>query len=158
MLPSEFYDRTGVNLTGEDYAEVEKIYNAVEMNKDDFCELWLGIRENQLFKELWKAYRYSDEHIQNLLSDKKTLEETLKAEQNAFNKRVRELNASYKSDKEVFARKILIEAIGAENKAILDMVEEEFGFDFIVQVKLEENLPLLEADRTFLIKAVKNML
>ena len=52
MLQSEFYDRTGVTLTTEEYGEVENIYNRVQMNKDEFCKLWMKCRDNKIIKEL----------------------------------------------------------------------------------------------------------
>lgn len=56
MLQSEFYERTGVTLSCEEYAKVERVYDYVKMDKDHFCEEWLKIRSSALFDETMDAF------------------------------------------------------------------------------------------------------
>ena len=56
MLQSEFYERTHITLTGEEYADVEFLYMNVEMNKDEFCKQWLKNRSNKLFQQISDVY------------------------------------------------------------------------------------------------------
>lgn len=43
MTTIEFYDRTGVVVSAEEYREIERMYMHFDGNKDEFCEWW---REN----------------------------------------------------------------------------------------------------------------
>lgn len=41
MLQSEFYDRTGVLVGGDEWWEINRQYNAFNGNKDAFCRAWM---------------------------------------------------------------------------------------------------------------------
>lgn len=41
MLQSEFYDRTGVLVGGDEWWEINRQYNAFNGNKDAFCRAWI---------------------------------------------------------------------------------------------------------------------
>ena len=139
MLQSEFYDRTKVTLTGEEYARVEEIYNRTKVEKDEFCKLWLEIRNNKILDELLdhtlKMENLLDKAESSISNHKKELEKE------------RERSEQRMKD---FARKI-VERFG-DDKAIYDAVEEEFTLDFIVKVKLENRFELEEHEREHLLK------
>ena len=53
MNRQEFEQRTGLKVTAEEYAEVEKIYMAAgEMDKETFCASWKACGSDPLVKEL----------------------------------------------------------------------------------------------------------
>lgn len=41
MLQSEFYERTGVVLSGDDFWAVNAAYNRSPLTKDEFCDKWM---------------------------------------------------------------------------------------------------------------------
>lgn len=40
MMRSEFIKRTGIEPTGQEYAEIEKEYMATDIDKESFCKKW----------------------------------------------------------------------------------------------------------------------
>lgn len=51
MNKQEFEDRTGLTVTNEEYCNIEQLYyNADNMQKDQFCELYKQIHDNELFQ------------------------------------------------------------------------------------------------------------
>lgn len=150
MLQSEFYERTGVNLSGEEYANVEHIYTSVQMNKDEFCQLWLKNRDNKIIDELMNT-------IKKLEKDCKALEEAndslvkerdrvISQSKKQFQKNSEEFDVHMKE----FGRKIIVHI--DDNSRIYDACEEEFGLDYICRVKLEERLEIKDIEREHLIK------
>lgn len=41
MLQQEFEQLTGLKMKADDYSEVEEIYMNTELDKDQFCKLWI---------------------------------------------------------------------------------------------------------------------
>ena len=74
MLQSEFFERTGVNLTGEEYKEVERIYDSVQMDKNEFCELWLKNRDNKIIAELMDTIKKLEDDCEALKGTNESLE------------------------------------------------------------------------------------
>ena len=139
MLQSEFYDRTKVSLSGEEYGEVENIYNRVQMNKDEFCKLWMKCRDNKIIKELVQTCMGYEKKCAALEKVEKEFEVTMAKELAAGRRRLEELG-----------RKVLLN-LGDDNSHLYDVLEEEFTLDFIVKVKLEENLDLEDHERKHLL-------
>ena len=143
MLQSEFYERTGVTLSAEEYAKVERIYDNVKMDKDHFCEEWKKIRTNTLFNEMMDAF------------------EAMEKENFSLNDKVSSLESRYESDIEKERKQAhdkleslamrLIPSIDDDTR-IYDILEEEFTLDFIIKVKLQENMDLELHERQHLIK------
>ena len=71
MLQSEFFERTKVSLTNEDYAEVEHIYTSVQMDKDEFCKLWLKNRDNKIIAELMNTIKKLEDDCRKATRNKK---------------------------------------------------------------------------------------
>lgn len=138
MLQSEFYDRTGVTLTAEEYGDVENIYNRVQMDKDEFCKLWLKNRDNQIIKELVQTCMTLERKNAALEDANKKHESTMAKEREKNDERMNNL-----------ARRILMNM--GDDSRIYDAIEEEFTLDFIVRVKLENDMELEEHERKHLL-------
>lgn len=139
MLPSEFSELTGVTLTGEEYARVENAYTEMQMDKKDFCRMWLELRGNQFVEELIDA-------VNGLVKKRDVLESERQRSDAMY--RVAKLNAqSHLND---FGRKILCNLYSAKPD-IYDILEEEFTLEFITKVKLQENIELDQHERDFLV-------
>ena len=153
MLQSEFYERTKENLTPEEYAGVECLYNAVKMNKDEFCKRWVSVRKNPLFKELAEAYLYESRMH---LADANQLQATCNSLREEFDKYKKEkaeeaeTNEKYHTlRREDFAKKILFS--GFEEEKVYDVIEEEFGIDFIIKAKHEAGVALSDAEIDYMV-------
>lgn len=139
MLQSEFFDRTKVTLSAEQYGEVENIYNRLKMNKDEFCQLWLKNRDNKIIAELM-------DHI--LATEKKLYAaEEVVAKTDRIIAKERE---KVQERMDNLGRRIV--ANFYDDAKIYDAIEEEFTLDFIIKVKLENNMDLEEHERKHLIQ------
>ena len=150
MLQSEFYDRTKVNLTGEEYSDVEKLYEGVQMDKDQFCKHWLKLRNNPLFIELAEAYRKSDTYgsLQNseLIRTRKEM-----AEKEALHEQ--RLEKQHKADlanMEEFVKRV-IRANEEGDLRVYDTIEEEYGIGFIIKTKYDAGIPLSEEEIKYMV-------
>ena len=52
MLQSEFEERVGFRITPEEYREIESLYLACSMNKDEFCKEWLKTKDSKIVRDL----------------------------------------------------------------------------------------------------------
>ena len=52
MLQSEFTTRTKVHVSAEEYAHIEAVYMASDVDKDEFCRLWVLMNKQRV-----KAYK-----------------------------------------------------------------------------------------------------
>jgi len=149
MLQSEFYDRTHIKLSGDEYADVENIYNNVKMQKDDFCKHWVEEKENPLFKELAEAFCKQTKELLQALSDLGTIEHKYKSEIESIKNERESILATKEEEHKSFGRKIISNF--EDGTRIYDVCEEEFGLDFIIKVKLQEDIDLEEHERKHLI-------
>ena len=139
MLQSEFYDRTHVTLSAEEYGEVENIYNRLQMDKDEFCQLWLKNRDNKIIAELMTYIMGKEKTLYDLEKRSEGFDKLLQKVQEENEERIRE-----------FGRKIISNF--EDDTRIYDACEEEFGLDFIIKVKLQENMDLESHEREHLVK------
>ena len=139
MLQSEFYDRTHVSLSAEEYGEVENIYNRLQMDKDEFCQLWLKNRDNKIIAEL----------MTYIMGKEKTLYD-LEKRSEGFDKLLQKVQEENEERIQEFGRKIISNF--EDDTRIYDACEEEFGLDFICKVKLENNIDLESHEREHLVK------
>ena len=149
MLQSEFYDRTHIKLSGDEYADVENIYNNVKMQKDAFCQHWVEEKENPLFKELAEAFCKQTKELLQAQSDLGTIEHKYKSEIEAIKKENERIIADKEETHKSLGRKI-IENIDDEVR-LHDILEEEFTIDFIIKVKLYNDMELERSERDYLI-------
>lgn len=161
MLQSEFYDRTHVTLSGDDYADVENIYNNVKMLKDDFCKHWVEEKENPLFKELAAAFCKQTEELLQTQSDHKKVcnkyEDEIESIVRKYDSEIESIRKDYErilaakeEEYKSFGRKIVANL--DDESRIYDICEEEFTLDFICKVKLEENIDLEQHEREHLLE------
>lgn len=66
MTQEEFFKRTGVRVAADEFSAINTVYNACDVNKDQFCEIWCKMNymrvgrakaENASREELEKMYR-----------------------------------------------------------------------------------------------------
>ena len=164
MLQSEFYERTHITLTAEEYADVECLYNAVKMDKDKFCKCWVSEKKNSLFKELAEAfcheYRMHIVDINQLQANGKSYNEEI----NHLKAQVKELEATIQQEQERAYENFhngLYEALNDlagkivrtsfVEKSVYDVIEEEFGLGFIIKTKHEAGIPLSNAEIDYMV-------
>lgn len=145
MMQSEFYDRTHMNLTGDAYEEVQEIYNGVKMNKDEFCKHWVEERLNPLFKELAAAYiQECKKHrldVSKLEADIKSLKEDSDKYKEQKEKEIEKNNSYFEQQHVEFAKRV-VRANCDGDLRVEEVIEEEFGYGFIIRAKHEAGIPL----------------
>lgn len=146
MLQSEFFDRTKVNLTPEEYVKVETLYNEVEMNKDEFCKQWLKLRNNPLMKEVIEAFYTS----QKMRLEIARLKEQLK-EKDKFH--IEESDRLLKEQRKKFYTfaSTVVRANESDKERVYDAIEEEFGIGFIIKTKYHAGIPFSEEEIRYLV-------
>ena len=155
MLLSEFFERTGVNLTGEEYAEVEHIYESVQMNKDEFCKLWLKNRDNKIIAELMDTIKKLEDDCNALKATDESLGQEvdgLKAQQEG---ELKHMSDTHKAHMEDFAKRLLKAGEYDLSKEIYDEIEQEFGIAFIIHSKWEQSIELTENEIDYMVKNLK---
>ena len=87
MMISEFIERTSFEPTASEYAKIEEAYYNFNGNKDEFCKAFM---KNDGEKKIYKARA---EEIAQLKSQLVEMEKQHKAEMEAHEKQIAELNA-----------------------------------------------------------------
>lgn len=155
MLPSEFTERTKVTPTSEEYAEVEHIYNSVQMNKDEFCKLWLENRDNKIIAELMDTIKKLENDCKALnkdLDDQMAENESLKVQ---YEGELQQMRDTHKSHMEEFAKKLIKSGEYDMPKDIYDAIEEEFGKEFIICSKWEQSIEFQEEEIDYMVKKLQ---
>ena len=154
MLQSEFFERTHITLTSEEYADVECLYNAVKMDKDEFCKRWVSEKKNPLFKELAEAFCHEYRmHIAdvnqmqaNSESLRKAYDEFKKMKEDEFAKQ----GARHEKRLIELAKRI-IRANADSDLRVEEVIEEEFGYGFIIRTKREAGIPLSDKEIDYMV-------
>ena len=149
MLQSEFFERTKVSLTGEEYAKVEAIYSVIQMDKDEFCKEWLKLKDNPLMKEIAEAARKLE--VEKVEAEQVIRESKARiaAMTEAHQKELEKIGEQHKQHMEEFGRKMVVHF--EDDTYRYDNIAEEFGLANICKWKLEENYDLEKGEREFLI-------
>lgn len=73
MLQQEFELRTGLKMKADDYSEVEEIYMNTDLDKDQFCKLWIenptALKEIERKTVLARALHKERKSLENFLID-----------------------------------------------------------------------------------------
>lgn len=146
MLQSEFYERTKVNLTGEEYVKVETLYNEVHMDKDEFCKQWLKLRNNPLMKETIEAFYESQQMIITIAK----LENEIKKQKEQYESEIEKVENIHSTKMKEFAKRI-IRANEDGDLRVYDVVEEEYDMGFIIKAKREAGIPLSESEIDYMV-------
>lgn len=48
MLQHEFESRVGIEVSASEYASIEQVYMASDVEKDEFCKLWVKMNKNRV--------------------------------------------------------------------------------------------------------------
>lgn len=131
MLQKEFEALTGKKVTAEEYAEIEKVYMAIDnMDKEEFCAAWneqkFGYIVDELVKSVQELTKWRD-HWKKLMDEAEE-----KAEDAAF---------------------VLLNSANEHNDE--DMKEAAIalvGMKTAVRIDLENGFKLSEAERDHLLE------
>ena len=153
MMITEFCEKTGLNVTVNEYEYVERIYNAVKMDKDDFCKWWVKNQKNALFHELVDAYLTEANHHREEVNRLTASNNELRAEYDDYmagkSEGIQKLTESHNRELNDFAEKLL--RTGYDELKIYDLIEEEFGIDFIIRAKHRNEIPLSDSEISYLV-------
>ena len=151
MLQSEFYERTKVNLTGEEYAMVEHIYNSVQMDKDEFCQLWLKNRENKIIAELMNTITKLENDCRSWRDENEALTDELEQLHVHYKAEAEQSSLVAQKHMEDFGKKLIKAGEYEFPSEIYDVVEEEFGVKFIIRSKWEQSIELTESEIDYMV-------
>lgn len=128
MQKIEFEQRTGIELTNEQYQRVEDMYmNAGDMDKDEFCEDYK---------------KHSDSVILNTYFDQS---EKLRNELDAY--REKQINMAY-----FLIKKSMV----GGDKDMIQMAISLIGEQKYIQHKLEKGYNLFDSDKELIITLINN--
>lgn len=131
MLQKEFEALTGKKVTAEEYAEIEKVYMAIDnMDKEEFCAAWNEQKFGYIVGELVKNVQALEEVRDRKMKQVGDMEE--KAENAAF---------------------VLLNSANEHNDE--DMKEAAIalvGMKEAVRIDLENGFKLSEAERDYLLE------
>lgn len=67
MMYSEFVERTGMNVNSAEFDAIIEVYNNSDVNKDDFCKLWVKMNFNRV--AAYKAKKAKEEKQHKVWGD-----------------------------------------------------------------------------------------
>ena len=154
MLQSEFFERTHITLTGEEYADVECLYNAVKMNKDEFCKRWVSEKKNPLFKELAEAFIIEESKYRDDVASLSRISESLRKEFDEFKKskqkEIDNIQSFHSTLRDEFGKRIVRANCEGELR-VEEVIEEEFGYGFLIKAKREAGIPLSDKEIDYMV-------
>jgi predicted nucleic acid-binding Zn-ribbon protein len=176
MMINEFIERTGFKPTEHYYhAEIEREYEASDMDKDKWCKLWLkngGIQK--AYDAMRKEFEKQECKVQELTFKVETYEKRitfLQDKESNLNERLEDckqkLNDADNTIERMDADKKIRKAhqmeffyslIGANEKAssseIRELIIDEIGAKDYIRYKLEHNLNLWELDKELIMTLI----
>lgn len=154
MLQSEFIERTKVQVTGEEYADIEFLYMNVEMDKDEFCKWWLKNRNNKLFQDISNAYikdmKRKNEDVDRLYTENQNLKAQLDEQKKFYEGSIQKGSEMWANTMKEFAKRI-VRANEENEMRVSEVVEEEYSLDFIIKTKHEAGIPLSEEEINYMV-------
>lgn len=157
MLQSEFYEMTKVNLTPEEYKKIEEVYDSCQMDKNSFCKVWKENRDNegvcQLISELMDTIRKLEDDVRKQRDDCEAITSEMEDMKSLHKAELENENLVSRDKIKNFARKMVVYMDDETN--LYEAIENEFGQDYIIQVKLEEDMDLNKEERDYLINMLK---
>ena len=150
MLQSEFYDRTKVQLDSEQYAKVEAVYNAVKMDKDEFCAEWKKLSKSKLMGEIEDSMRAREQEYGEKLNEIRELKKQLDEQRRYYEGVVLKGGQKWAETMMEFAQRI-VRANEDGDLRVYDVVEEQYGIGFIIKTKHEAGIPISEAEINYMV-------
>lgn len=65
MMQKEFEERTGMKVTPEEYARIEKLYMGTTMDKDAFCKEYKKIQSSKIVADLETSLRIEEGKVKS---------------------------------------------------------------------------------------------
>lgn len=131
MLQKEFEALTGKKVTAEEYAEIEKVYMAIDnMDKEEFCAAWNAGKLCYIVDELVKHVRALEE-----VRDRK------KAQVDAAEKKA-----------EAAARMLLAKADKYDDGDLKTVAIDLVGLMQVVLIDVEEGYKLSNVERDYILE------
>ena len=154
MLLSEFIDRTGVNVSGETYAEIEKIYNESSLDKDAFCAGWKRTRNDEFVQDCFEVIRTLLNRVELETNIGKQLDAEIDRLKVEHENECKSISDSCTKNYQEFAKKIIRHISDELPWNIMPEIEQEFGFAFIIKSKREMGIALSEKEIDYLISKI----
>lgn len=163
MTQREFESLSGMKITAEQYAKVERAYMAAEnVDKQQFCSEWPSLAASEVVQDLTECIESRQAEVKRLAAEKADAIHSLKRAHAALNDAMVELDGARKEleDAQAEARK-LADRCSALMGAMLERgMEEEAikaaGHRAVVVYKCRHLQDLTAEDRTLIIEALEH--
>lgn len=127
MTQKEFFERTGIELTEDQYKEVETMYlEAGNMDKDEFCKDYKKHHESILLATYFRQAENLKDKLDAMRDERNSLVDFLLERAQCF------------GDVELLHKAILL-----------------VGHDRVIKRKIRMDLPLWDEDKTYIIDNIK---
>ena len=127
MTQKEFFERTGIELTEDQYKEVELMYlEAGNMDKDEFCKDYKKHHESILLATYFRQAENLKDKLDAMRDERNSLVDFLLERAQCF------------GDVELLHKAILL-----------------VGHDKVIKRKIRMDLPLWDEDKTYIIDNIK---
>lgn len=138
MTQQEFENLTGLQTAPEDYKEIENVYLATSLDKEEFCEMWKDvIRNSRIMESLLEITRHlttATEKVEKLRAENKKLKEKHQELLDSTFQNAQKLSPNGLRDaiikqigKKAYLKKLLTERKGslwsADRQLLLEMLE-----------------------------------
>ena len=151
MLQSEFFERTGENVTGDVYAKIENIYNNVSVDKDVFCAGWKKYKNDEFVADLMDAILTLANHAENERNLAAKFESEIARMKQQHENECKSISDSCTNQSKEFAKKIIRQYDNQSLNNIYNVIEEEYGFAFIIKSKREMGITLTDKEIDYLV-------
>lgn len=151
MLLSEFIERTGYNCQPDVYAEIESVYNEMTIDKDCFCAGFKKIDKSEFTKDLFKTAAKLAKKVTDLENKLQTEKAAFEIAKKHHEEELKDCAKIWDKANKDLAKKIVRQADNESINNIYNVIEEEFGYDFIIKAKHEMGLKLTDAEINYLV-------
>jgi len=155
----EFETLTGLSVSDEEYAKIEKIYlNAGELDKESFCKGWKQAKESS--REVMEAISDNvegkrihinrlDIKIQNLEHDLEMAQEREK-ELSEERDKLREVNNDFNDERNTLIAEKIDLALALLNAGLDEQAISILGHAYVISLKCSCDIELSAADKKFI--------
>lgn len=132
MKQSGFEKLTGLTVTNDEFAEINRIYQAIDdiMKSNDFCECWAKFDNRTIFNKLVEKI----EKLKKLEDVSVNMETNLNVAALALLEAANKYNDEYLKDEAIYA----------------------IGLDAVVRFDISHNFKLNEDERDYILKGLNN--
>lgn len=155
MLHNEFEKLTGIQVTDEEFNEINAMYmNAGDIDKKIFVEDWMKHQSSAILHKLNDTCNFRQRAINMYMNDIKGLKEELETASNMMADAMANNTKKTNSLKMEMAEFLLKQADIYENKEFARKAIELVGMRMLIKIKLENGYKLFQKDKDYILETM----